>query len=146
MTTLDGLLDALYDTVSGDAGPRDWDRFRSLFYPGATLVPSGRRADGTLTARVLTPDGYITQNGPVFAQNGFFEREIGRSVREYGPTAQISSSYEARRAESDAEPFMRGVNAIQAFNDGKRWWVISIAWAAETPEWPVPADLLKPEG
>lgn len=142
--SLDALLDALYAVVSGEAGPRDWDRFRSLFYPGATLTPSGRRADGSLSARVLTPDGYIAQNGPLFEREGFFEKEIGRSVRQFGPMVQVSSAFEARHAPTDAQPFLRGVNAIQAYDDGKRWWVISIAWSAESPEWPVPADLLTP--
>lgn len=140
--SLDALLDALYEVVSGPAGPRDWDRFRSLFYPGATLTPSGRRSDGSLSARVLTPDGYIAQNGPLFERDGFFESELGRSVRRFGPMVQVSSAFEARRSPADAEPFLRGVNAIQAYDDGKRWWLISVAWSAETPEWPVPTDLL----
>ena len=36
----DAILKALYDVISGPAGaPRDWQRFRSLFYPGAQLIP-----------------------------------------------------------------------------------------------------------
>lgn len=142
--TLDALVDDLYAAVSGEAGPRDWVRFRSLFYPNATLIPAGRRRDGSTGARIISPDGYIADNGPHFEQNGFFEREIGRSaLLEYGPIVQFQSAYEARRAPSDAEPFMRGINSIVAFNDGKRWWVLSIAWSAETPETPLPADMIQ---
>ena len=32
----DAIIAALYDVISGPAGqPRDWNRFRSLFAPGA---------------------------------------------------------------------------------------------------------------
>ena len=31
---------------------------------------------------------------------------------------------------------------IQLWFDGQRWWVVTIFWEAETPERPIPADLL----
>src|ERR1700755_1397386 len=58
--TIEHILAATYDVISGPAGPRDWDRFRSLFYPGARLMPSRRDDKGTITARVFTPDEYAT--------------------------------------------------------------------------------------
>jgi hypothetical protein len=27
-------------------------------------------------------------------------------------------------------------------HDGKRWWVVSLMWQAETPELPLPAEYL----
>ena len=41
----DAILAACYDVISGPAGPRDWDRFNSLFAPGARLIPIGPRKD-----------------------------------------------------------------------------------------------------
>ena len=36
VATLDGIMKAVYDVISGDAGKaRDWDRFRSLFQKDA---------------------------------------------------------------------------------------------------------------
>ena len=44
--TVDHLIASLYDVVSGPAGQRDWDRFRSLFVPdgriGVVLPESAR--------------------------------------------------------------------------------------------------------
>src|SRR5215467_11485956 len=58
--SIDHILAAVYDVISGPAGaPRNWDRFRSLFYPGARLIPSSRDEKGVVTARVLTPDDYV---------------------------------------------------------------------------------------
>jgi hypothetical protein len=32
------------------------------------------------------------------------------------------------RSLGKSEPFMRGINSIQLFNDGKRWWIVNIYW------------------
>jgi len=56
VATMDSTIAALYDVISGPPGKRDWDRFRSLFIPGARLIPTGRRQTGEVGSRVLTPD------------------------------------------------------------------------------------------
>ncbi|HZH06175.1 MAG TPA: hypothetical protein VEY69_05825, partial [Lautropia sp.] len=39
--SVESIVAALYDVISGDAGvKRDWNRFRSLFYPGARMIPT----------------------------------------------------------------------------------------------------------
>ena len=59
VASLDAILTALYDVISGPAGQaRNWDRFYSLFYPGARLIPTGRAQDGAVRARVMTPQEY----------------------------------------------------------------------------------------
>lgn len=35
---IDGIIKALYDVISGPAGPRDWNRFRSLYHPEAYMA------------------------------------------------------------------------------------------------------------
>lgn len=142
--TLDALMSELYAVLSGPVGPRDWDRFNALFFPDAVLIPSGQRPDGSARARIVTPAGYIADNTPFFLAEGFYEREIGRTVRSYGPLAQVTSAYEARHAPDDAQPFLRGINAITAFNDGKRWWLMSLGWSHESPHNPLPTDLPPP--
>ena len=43
VASVDAIVAALYDVISGDPGiERDWDRFRSLFYPGARMIPTGK--------------------------------------------------------------------------------------------------------
>src|SRR5689334_8789003 len=39
VASIDGILRALYEVVSGPAGPRDWKRGRKLFLPEARLMP-----------------------------------------------------------------------------------------------------------
>lgn len=142
--SVDAIIAALYDVISGDAGvKRDWDRFRSLFIQHARLIPTARRQDGTRAHRVMTPEGYIQLSGAALENGGFHERELGRRMDRYGNIAQVFSAYDSKRTRADAQPFARGINSIQLWNDGTRWWVVSIFWEAETPQNPIPADLLK---
>lgn len=131
---------ALYEVISGDAGvKRDWNRFRSLFHPRAQMIPTGRNAQtGQVGARVMTPEDYVAISGPNLEKNGFHEVELAYTEDRYGDIAHIFTSYAARRQASDAEPFMRGINSVQLYNDGKRWWVLNIIWSPETPGRPIP--------
>src|SRR5687768_18498764 len=69
VASMDAIVAALYDVISGPAGQkREWDRFRSLFIPGARLIPTGKAQDGTVRHRVLTPDEYAAMSGPQLEQ------------------------------------------------------------------------------
>lgn len=143
VASVDAIIAALYDVISGPAGKtRDWDRFRGLFAPGARLLPTGRRQDGTQTMRTLTPEEYATNVGPNLERNGFFEREIGRRIDQFGAVAHVFSAYDSKRLATDSVPFARGINSIQLFNDGKRWWVVSIFWDSERANNPIPFQYL----
>lgn len=143
--SIDAILAATYDVISGPAGKkRDWDRFRSLFYPGSRLIPVGKRPNETeVRARVLSPDDYIERSAPVLEKEGFFERGVSNAIEHYGNIAQVFSTYESRHASDDAKPFQRGINSFELVNDGKRWWVMTILWEGETPDNPIPAEYLK---
>lgn len=142
--SLDAIMKAVYDVISGDAGkPRDWDRFRSLFYKDARLIPSGKNAQtGVIGANALSPEDYVKRVEAFFAKEGFFEVEKARHVDIYGNIAQVFSTYESRHAAKDATPFARGINSFQLLNDGKRWWVVTIYWQAETPDNKIPEKYL----
>lgn len=143
--SIDTILAATYDVISGPAGKkRDWDRFRSLFYPGARLIPTGKRPNETeVRARVLTPDDYVERSAPFLEKEGFFERGVSNNVEQFGNIAQVLSTYESRHNAGDAQPFQRGINSFQLVNDGKRWWIMTIMWQAETPENPIPQEYLR---
>ena len=143
VATLDGIIDALYASISGPAGAeRDWPRFRTLFVPDARMMPTGRRQDGTGVRRVWTLDEYIATAGPQLKSGGFFEREIARRTDRFGNVVHLFSTYESRRKAEDPQPFMRGINSIQLWNDGARWWIITVFWENESPTVPIPAQYL----
>ena len=138
VSTIDGIIGALYDVISGPAGDaRDWERFYSLFLAeGARLIPSGMQ-QGSATHQVLTPQEYAERAGPTLEGNGFFEREIGRTTEEFGNIAHVFSAYDSKRTLQDAEPFARGINSIQLFHDGSRYWVVTVLWDSERPDNPI---------
>jgi hypothetical protein len=141
---MDAIITAVYDVISGPAkSARNWDRFRSLFVPGARLIPTGRRPTGEVLTRVLTPDDYVQRSGPLLEQNGFFEREISKRVEKFGNIAHVFSTYESRHAKEEEKPFARGINSFQLMNDGKRWWIVTIFWQAEDDKNPLPAEYLR---
>ncbi len=141
--SIDAIMIAVYDVISGDAGEaRDWDRFRSLFAPGATLSPVGRPDGTTYVRRAITPDQYAETSGSYLEQNGFHEVEIHRVTEQYGVIAHAFSTYESRRLASDPEPFARGINSFQLLWDGSRWWIVSIYWLQESEDHPIPAKYL----
>jgi len=140
----DAIIAALYDVISGPAcQARDWDRFRSLFVPGARLIPTGFTS-GKAVTRVMTPDEYATMSGANLERNGFFEKEISRTGETFGAVTHAFSTYESRRKADDAKPFARGINSIQLSNDGSRWWIVTVYWQGERPDSPIPSQYLKP--
>ena len=144
VSSIDAIIAALYDVISGPAGQkRNWDRMRTLFIPEARMMPTGKRPDGSYARRVLSVEDYINSSGPQLEKNGFFEREIGRKTDQFGNIVQVFSTYDSKRALADEKPFMRGINSIQLWNDGKRWWIVNIFWQSETPDTPIPEKYLQ---
>jgi hypothetical protein len=141
--SIDAIMKALYDVISGPAGQtRNWNRMRSLFLPEAKMVATGNSPAGEIVKRVMTVEDYISRNGPNLEKNGFFEQEIYRKQELFGRIAHCFSTYAAKRKADDAEPFMRGINSIQLYNDGKRWWILSIFWQSESKEVPLRKEYL----
>jgi len=147
--SIDGIIAAVYDSISGPADQkRDWSRLRSLFISGARLIPTAKNAGevnahGKIAPQVMDIDGFIARIGVHVEKNGFFEREIARRTEQFGHIAHAWSTYESRQRADDPEPFMRGVNSIQLFYDGSRWWIVSIYWQHESTEHPIPAKYLE---
>lgn len=146
--SIDAIVTASYDVISGPAGQkRDWDRERSLFIPGARLIPTTKAAgeinpNRAITPNVLDVDGFIERSRDYLEQNGFFEREIARRTEQFGQIAHVWSTYESRHNKDDPEPFMRGINSIQLLYDDSRWWIMTVFWQHESVEIPVPAKYL----
>ena len=141
--TADAIIAAIYNTISGPAGElRNWDRFRTLFLPEARLVATGKRPDGMMAKRIMSVEDYIKLSGPILEKDGFFEKEISRKTDRYGSVVQLFSTYESRRTLKDEKPFMRGINSIQLWFDGKRWWVLTIFWQGESEDNPIPKEYL----
>jgi hypothetical protein len=139
VSSIDAIIAAVYDVISGPAGEkRNWARMRTLFVPDARMIATGKRQDGTFGRRSMSVEDYIKSSGPFLEKDGFFEKEIGRKSEQYGNIVHLFSTYEAKRTTADEKPFMRGINSFQLWNDGKRWWVVTIFWQSENNDQPIP--------
>ena len=145
--SIESIVAAVYDVISGPAGQkRDWNRFRSLFWPSARLAPLVAKQDKSgYEPREFSVEGYITRTDPFFVKEGFYENAVANRVEQWAQLASVFSSYESRHAKGE-KPFARGINSIQLFNDGQRWWVLSILWQAESEQNPLPALMLRAPG
>lgn len=141
--SLDAIVKALYDVISGPIGEaRDWDRFRSLFIPEARLIPTGRNQAGNAGYRVMTAEDYVMANSQALTDIGFTETEIARTVETFGNVSHVFSTYESKFTRNGQPSTAHGINSIQLFNDGSRWWVVNVFWDSERPDNPIPAKYL----
>ncbi|MCY3676347.1 MAG: hypothetical protein F4Z31_15670 [Gemmatimonadetes bacterium] len=145
--SVEAIVTAVYESISGNAGvPRDWDRFRSLFLPGARLMPvatehleNGRRS----SISSVSPEEFAAGSEGFFEEQGFFEVEIGNVTETYGDIAHRFSSYASMRTDDpNEEPFNRGINSFQLLHDGERWWILTIFWQHEPDAGPIPDKYL----
>ena len=140
--SMDAILRAIYDVISGPTGGRNWNRFRSLFLPQARFTQVATAPDGSKTVITWSVDEFVRDAGEVFSKEPFYEKSIVNRPETFGNITQVFSSYASRHSPAD-KPFERGINSIQLLNDGKRWWVLSILWDSEREGNPLPAKSLK---
>jgi hypothetical protein len=142
VSSIDAILKATYETISGGVGvPRQWGRDLTLFDPNARLLsPYVDGKTGALKMFNASHQEYVDGGDAIMVRDGFTERELGRVVKQYGKVATVLSSYEGKLA-STGKIEARGVNIFTLYNDGSRWWILSIIWDEEKPGNPIPAEL-----
>lgn len=139
MHTVDSIVKALYESISGPVGAkRNWPRFASLLFPGARFIRTSIAPDGTPQAKMMDFQDYKADTADYFRHNSFYEVEIARHIDRFGNIAHVFSTYESRHNPDDVQPFKRGINSIQLFNDGSRWWVMNVLWDNERNGLPIP--------
>jgi len=138
-TTLDQIPKAIDDAVSGP-GNKDRTCLRAVLMPNVRLIPVSVGADAQVKTTIFTVDDYIDR----VAKRGdktFYEHQIKYATETYGNIAHLWSTYTVTET-PDGKPIVRGINSIEAVNDGAHWRVLEISWQAETPGNPLPAQFL----
>ncbi len=135
----DSIIKAMYDTISGSAGGRNWYRLRSLYLDGARLIPTGRRVHKEGELMVMSLEEWIDDVSDYFAENDFYEKEIVRHSDRFGNIIQAFSTYEARN-QPEGAPIARGINSIQLLEHQDRWWIVTVMWDNESKDNPIPGE------
>ncbi len=143
VSTIDGIIKAFYETISGGKGvPRQWSRDKTLYMPDVRFVGMSEQ-DGKIRAGIMNHTNYVNGTNEFFVAEGFQEREINRVVKRFGNIAHVFSTYEF--STEGGKEKGRGVNSIQLFRDGTRWWISAVSWDEERPNNPIPKEFL-PKG
>ena len=128
--------------VSAPEGvPRDTARDRSLHHPDARAIITGKDEDGTPFIRNMT----LAEYHEIAEESGnpaFFEEEIHRETQRFGNVAHVWSTYAWRTAE-DGPVQGRGINSIQLYHDGTRWWITAWIFDSEREDNPIPAEYVR---
>ena len=135
------VVGAYYRIVSGPAGGRDWEQFRTLFTETARLDAVGINEQGQNQFHPQSREEYVDHLGEYLKQYGFFQSEIKRATTCYARIAHVLSTYESRN-DRKGKVIDRGVMSFQLIHDAGRWRIAHVMWNSETREYPLPARYL----
>lgn len=136
-----GLIEALYDMVSFDAGPEpDWEMFKDVFLENALIVFS---PSGSQPMRPMSVDGFIEDWEKFFIDaeledKGFYETIADMRVVEFGGLAHAFVIFEPRVGTAEPPRPVRGLDSVELAFDGTRWWIAAITTDFERPDRPIP--------
>lgn len=142
VSSIDAVIKTLYDTISFEKGGEpDLNRFRSLFTPNAPFIRISAEGPNTMGRESFIAS--FKERVKTGALKSFYEAEISRKTFTFGSIAQVFSTYNKGMNTRDPESMVHGINSIQLYHDGQRWWVNSILWEDERSDNPIPQKYLR---
>jgi hypothetical protein len=141
VATLDAIVQAYYEVVSGPAGePADRARDEYLHHSSALIGIPGRNDAGDRVLNMITLAQYHDAFGGARSEP-FYEYELHREVHRFGRVAHVWSTY-GSSLEPNGEPYARGINSIELYWDGSRWWITSWSFDQERTGLQIPDEYL----
>ena len=143
VATIDGMVKAYYEVVSGPAGqPRQWDRDATLYIPNVRFVVLSEDAAGKTTAKSMSHQEFVDDSEASLGTKAFYEHEVHRITQRAGNIVHVFSTAE-RSSTPDGKVEGRGIDSLELFWDGKRWWITGAnLWDINTARNPLPAEFL----
>jgi hypothetical protein len=143
VSTVDGMVKAYYEVVSGPAGqPRQWDRDATLYIPNVRFVIVSEDATGKATAESMSHQEFVDNSEASLGGKAFYEHEVHRVTQRAGNIVHVFSTAE-RSSSPDGKAEGRGIDSIELFWDGQRWWITAAnLWEIDASKHPLPAEFL----
>ena len=140
VASLDGLIRAFYEVVSGPAGGRpDRARDHTIHWPGARIGLPQQTAEGPRLVTMSLDDHHDRFGQARTAP--FYEVELHRETQRFGMIAHVWSTYGYSDRPGGAIQ-QRGINSIQCYWDGTRWWILGWVYDSERAGTLIPAEFL----
>jgi hypothetical protein len=142
VSTLNGIIKAYYDVVTVNKGGKVYyERDSLLHWPNVSVGASGISKTGKPVMQYISLKEYHRLSDASLERDGFDEREISRKVEKFGNIFHVWSTYESRN--SVQGPIIeRGINSIELFFDGTRFWILGWFYDGERKNNPIPAEYL----
>lgn len=142
VSTLDGIMKAYYDVVTVKKGEKpSYERDSLLHYGNVQVGWAVRAKNGKKTFEYVSLAEYHRMTDEGAALTGFDEREISRKVEKFGAIYHVWSTYESRLTKT-GPVIQRGINSIELFYAGNRFWILGWFFDAERKDNPIPAKYL----
>jgi hypothetical protein len=143
VSTLDGIMKAYYDVVTVKKGEKaSYERDSLLHWPTVNVGMTNVNKNGKLSFQYMSLKEFHRLSDPYLEKEGFYEHEISRKVDHFGAIYHVFSTYESR-ATAEGPVTERGINSIELYNDGTRFWILGWFFDAERKGNPIPAEYLK---
>ena len=143
VATIDGIMKAYYEIVSGPAGqPRQWDRDRTLYIPQIRFVVISEDAEGKISTRSMSHQEFVDSTTAALGNSAFYEHEVHRITHRFGNVAHVLSTAE-QRTTPDGPILSHSIDSVELFWDGHRWWITNAnIWPGELPSRPLTKEFL----
>jgi len=143
VSTLDGIVKAYYEVVSGPADQaRQWDRDATLYIPNVRFIIIREDPAGKTTAQSMTHQEFVDSSDASLRGKAFYEHEIHRITHRAGNVVHLLSTSE-HTSSSTGPVEGRSVDSLELFWDGTRWWITNVSiWDVESSKHALPTEFL----
>jgi hypothetical protein len=142
VSTLDGIMKAYYDVVTVKKGEKaSYERDSLIHWPNVNVGSVSKAKSDNTTFHYMSLKEYHRLSDPYLEKDGFYEKEISRKVENFGGIYHVWSTYESRNY-ADGPIIERGINSVELFYDGKRFWILGWFYDGERKDNPIPKKYL----
>ncbi|MFI5160242.1 MAG: hypothetical protein ACHQHN_03150 [Sphingobacteriales bacterium] len=122
--TLDGIIKAYYGVVTIKKGEKiSYERDSLLHIAGVRVGSAGIDAKGKPILFYTSLKENHRENDAYMEKTGYYEHETSRKVQNIRNIYHVWSAYEAKYT-PDGKVINQGVNSIELYYDGKRFWIL----------------------
>ncbi len=142
VNTLDGIMKAYYVVAVKKGGKVSYqlDSCLHIKNPGIGILQIGK--DGKPVMHYMTLKEYHKKVDGQLEKDGFDEKEISRKVEHFGNMYHVWSTYESRN-EAGGPVIERGINSVELYFDGARFWITGWTFDSERKDNPLPKEYLQ---
>jgi hypothetical protein len=143
VSTLNGIMKSYYDVVTVEKGGKVYfERDSLLHMPDVRVGSASVSKSGKMVFHLMTLKEYHKRSDASLEREGFYEKEISRKVEQFGSIYHVWSTYESRHTKT-GPVIERGINSIELYFDGTRFWILGWFFDSERKGNPIPAKYLE---